>query len=108
MAMPEEPPTMGLTDREVVDDHLQRIGKVTDVIYDPSIVGRARWATVKTGALGGEHVAPLAGAYRSEDGRLVLAFDRGTVKHAPKPPHDHVFTPEVEAELEAYYHLADR
>ncbi len=103
----DQPLGRGLTDRVVVDDHLEKIGKVTDVIYDPAASGRPRWATVRTGALGGEHVAPLDGAYTSEDGRVVLPSDRGTVKRAPTAPHDHIFTPEVEAELAAYYHLSD-
>jgi len=106
MANPDGPGTT-ITDHEVVDDQLTKLGKVTDVIYDDSPDARPRWATVKMHAVGRERVAPLAGSYLSEDGRLVLPYDRSTLKHAPTAPPDHVLSRELEAELASYYHLTD-
>lgn len=96
-----------LTDHEVVDDHHVKVGKVTDVIYDETPGARPRWATVKMHAVGREHLAPLEGSYMSDDGRLVLAFDKERVKHAPTAPHDHVLSRELEQELVRHYALAD-
>lgn len=95
-----------LTDHEVVDDHHVKVGKVTDVIYDESPGARPRWATVKMHTLGREHLAPLEGSYLSEDGRLVLAYDKDKVKHAPTAPNDHVLSRELEQELVRHYALS--
>ena len=91
-----------LTDHEVVDRHNQHVGKVTDVIFDERDF-RPKWTTVKTGVLRGEHLAPMEGAYVSEDGVLVLPFDREVVLHAPKAPRGHVMTPEVAYDAERHY-----
>lgn len=96
-----------LTDHEVVDRHNHHVGKVTDVIFDDRDF-RPRWTTVKTGVFGGEHLAPMDGAYVSEDGVLVLPFDRDLVAHAPKPPRDHVLTPNLVNEAAEYYDLDAR
>lgn len=93
-----------LTDHEVVDRHNNHVGKVTDVIFDDRDF-RPRWTTVKTGVLRGEHLAPMEGAYVSEDGVLVLPFDRDVVANAPKPPRDHVLTTDLAQEAAAYYDL---
>ena len=93
-----------LTNHEVVDRHNQHVGKVTDVIFDDRDF-RPRWTTVKTGVLRGEHLAPMEGSYVSEDGVLVLPFDKDQVAHAPKPPRDHVLTPTIATEAAEYYDL---
>ncbi len=89
------------TNRPVVDEHHDRVGKVTDVIFDDT--GREpQWAMVKTGLLS-ERLAPLEGAYMAEDGAIVLPYDQQTVKHAPKAPRDHVVTPAVAREATEYW-----
>lgn len=95
-----------LTDHEVVDRHNHHVGKVTDVIFDDRDF-QPRWTTVKTGVLRGEHLAPMDGAYVSEDGVLVLPCDKETVLHAPKPPRDHVLTPQLAQEAASYYSMAE-
>ena len=97
---------MTLTDSTVLDDHLERMGTVTDVIYDTDEGTEPRWAIVKTGVLGGERPTPLEGSYVADDGALVLAFDRTTIKKAPKVPHDHVLTRRDEEEIADYYKIA--
>jgi hypothetical protein len=94
-----------LTDRKALDDHLAPIGTVTDVIYDSEQAMEPRWAIVKTGKLGGERPAPLEGSYVADSGDLVLQFDRDTIKHAPKVPHDHVLTRRDEDEIAEYYDI---
>ena len=96
-----------LTDHEVVDRHNHHVGKVTDVIFDDRDF-RPRWTTVKTGVLRGEHLAPMEGAYVSDDGVLVLPCDKETVLHAPKAPRDHVLTPDLAREAAQHYALEDR
>lgn len=108
MANPDSPhvePT--LTDHEVVDDHHQKVGKVTDVIYDESPAAHPRWATVKMHMIGREHLAPLEGSYLTDDGRLVLAVGKETIKHAPVAPPDHVLPRELEEELKRHYAMSD-
>jgi hypothetical protein len=95
-----------LTDRKVLDDHFEAIGTVTDVIYDSEQAMEPRWAIVKTGMFGGERPTPLDGAYVADSGDLVVAFDRSTVKHAPKVPHDHVLTRQDENDISEYYQVA--
>jgi len=96
-----------LTDHEVVDRHNHHVGKVTDVIFDDRDF-RPRWTTVKTGVLRGEHLAPMEGAYVSDDGVLVLPCDKETVLQAPKPPRDHVLTPDLARQAAQHYALEDR
>jgi len=94
-----------LTDRKAIDDHLTPIGTVTDIIYDSEQAMEPRWAIVKTGVLGGERPAPLEGSYVADTGDLVLPFDKNTIKHAPKVPHDHVLTRRDEDEIAEYYDI---
>jgi hypothetical protein len=106
MAIPEHDlPSQGLSHHEAVDDHQVKVGTITDVIYDASPEARPRWATVKMHAVGREHIAPLVGAYVSEEGRVVLPCDRAKVKHAPTAPRDHVLDRDLEIDLTAYYEL---
>jgi rRNA processing protein Gar1 len=89
------------TNSPVVDEHQHRIGKVTDVIFG-EVGDEPQFATVKTGLIT-ERIAPLDGAYFTEDGTLVLPYDQQAVKNAPKAPRDHVLTPAVAAEVEEYW-----
>jgi len=98
----EDPAQPGLTDHEVVDEQHQHVGKVTDVILDDHDF-TPLWATVKTGVLRGEHLAPLEGAYLSDDGRLVLPYSKDLVLHAPKAPRDHVLTPDLTQDVQQHY-----
>jgi hypothetical protein len=94
-----------LTGHVVVDAGLAMVGKVTDVLFDERAMER-RWAVVKMGFLGGEHYVPLDNAYIDLDGRLVVPFDRTSIKRAPRVPSDHVLTPEAARELRDYYGVA--
>jgi hypothetical protein len=92
------------TNRPVVDNRFAPVGKVTDVLFGTRD-DRPEWATVKTGPLAHERLAPLDGAYVTDDGALVLAFDEFTIKHAPRAPRDHVLTPAVAEEATDWFDL---
>ena len=93
------------TGHDAVDNHQSKVGRITDVIYDQA-TATPRWVIVRTTMLPREHIAPIEGSYMADDGRVVLAHDRTTVKHAPTAPHDHVVDPELEAEAVRHYGLA--
>jgi hypothetical protein len=91
--------------QQAVDEAGAKIGTVTDVIYDVQS-GEASWAVVGLGLLGAEHYVPLADTYQSDSNRLVLPFDKRTIKQSPKANKDHVLTSDVEADVRRYYGLA--
>jgi hypothetical protein len=98
-------PSPALNDAPVVDTQLQPVGRVTDVLFDDREFS-PRWAVVKTGFFGGERFVPLQNAYLDDAGRLVVPFDKTSIKRAPKTRGDHVVSPEVAKELRDYYGIA--
>jgi hypothetical protein len=92
------------TNRPVVDHRMQKVGTVTDVIFG-DVGDTPEWATVKTGLLA-ERLAPLQGAYVSEEGTIVLPFDQDMVKHAPKPPRNHVLSDSDTEDAIRHYEMA--
>lgn len=96
----DEPTTY--VDRPVVDETGERIGSVADVVYDTSN-GEPTWAVVNPGALRRSRYAPLAHAYLSDDGAVVLSHRKRTVLAAPPAGHDHVLTPDAERDLHQHY-----
>ena len=90
-----------LLDREVINESGEKLGRVTDVLFSND--GQSpRWAVVSPGLLGSAHYVPLANAYTSSEGRVVVPYDKSTIKHAPKADRDHVLTPDVEEHLVRY------
>ena len=98
----EAHPDFTLRGRTVVDTHHIEVGTITDVVYD-DVSSIPTWAIVKTGALRGEHYMPLAETYVADDGRLVVPFDKSSVKRAPRAGRDHVVTTDIAKELRDYY-----
>ena len=92
-----------LTGRTVLDSRSERVGKVTDVLFDD---GSRDWAIVKTGPLSGEHFVPLGHTYIDLDGRLVVPLHKAEVKRAPRAGRDHVITAQARHELRDYYGVA--
>ena len=90
---------------KVMNEKGERIGTVTDVIYDP-MTNRPAWIVVDTGLLHADHYMPVEGTYRSVDGDVVGPFDKWTVKHAAKAHKNHVMTRELEHELCEHYGVA--
>jgi uncharacterized protein (TIGR02271 family) len=82
-----------------------RIGPIGQVYLDDA-TGEPEWVTVRTGLFGGaESFVPLQGATVS-DGAVRVAFDKDTVKGAPRveDPEGHLEA-EDETALYAYYGL---
>jgi hypothetical protein len=91
--------------QEAIDQRGGKIGKVTDVLSDDQ-TGQPAWAVVNTGLIRSEHYVPLADAYETDEGRVVLAFDKDTIKHSPRASREHVLLRTTEEELRRYYGLA--
>lgn len=87
----------------MIDDRQQKVGTVTDVIYDES--GDARWAVVDPGPLRSEHFVPVEGSYVADDGTVVVPYGKEQVKTAAKAPRDHLLPADVERELEEHYEI---
>jgi sporulation protein YlmC with PRC-barrel domain len=92
-----------LTGRTVVDNRAERVGRVTDVLFDG---GSPNWAVVKTGLLSGEHFVPLEHTYVDVDGHLVVPLEKASVKRAPRAGRDHVITAQARHQLRDYYGAA--
>jgi ribosomal 30S subunit maturation factor RimM len=89
----------------VVDEDGQKIGKVTDVLSDDRTLV-PQWVVVELGLLGAQHYVPLEGAYQTEEGPLVIPFDKRTVKQAPRAHRNHILSKELEGELRQHYGIA--
>lgn len=92
-------------DAEVVDEHGEHIGSITDVIYD-DLSDSPQWLTVHLGLLSSLHYVPVANSYKAENGGIVVPYDKTFVKHAPKANKDHVLTSAMKAELNTYYGIS--
>lgn len=89
---------------DLVDRDNHKVGKVTDVIYDDH-EDRPEWLVVDPGLISAERVVPLDRSYTSENGNIVVPYDKHHVKHAPKAPADHVLTRERVEQLDAHYEV---
>jgi hypothetical protein len=92
-----------LTGHPVLDDHHNKVGMVSDVLYDDR--GEARWAVVDPGMMRAEKFVPVQGAYLTESGEMVIPYAKDQVKQAPKAPRDHVLDSRTEIELTRHYEL---
>ncbi len=101
---PAEQRDPSLTGHAVVDVRQDKVGKVTDVIFDQS--GAPQWAVVRTGILSGEHFMPLHESYMAQNGRLVVPLDKDTIKRSPRAPRDHALTLATRHALRDHYGVA--
>ena len=102
---PRPPETPQYQGHEVYDPEGHKVGKVTDVIFD-DVTLTPRWVIVDVGRFGGPHYVPIEGSHRTEDGDVVIPFDKQTVKHAPRPNRSHVVTRDVEDQVLQHYSTA--
>lgn len=93
-----------LTGHAVLDDHHNKVGTISDVLYDER--GSARWAVVDPGVMRAEKFVPVEGAYVTESGEMVIPYAKEQVKHAPKAPRDHVLDSRTEIALEQHYEVS--
>lgn len=89
------------TGHDVIDERGDRIGQITDVIYDdptadvigdPLISPKPIWLVVDPGLLRAAHYVPVAGSSRSVNGDVVVPWDKEWVKSAPKARGDHLLS----------------
>jgi len=90
---------------DLVDDHGDKIGTITDVVPDDT-TGEPAWVVVSLGLLHAEHFVPLEAAYQAGDGRLVLPFTKDYVKHSPRATRDHILERDTAMDLRRYYKAA--
>ena len=91
------------TGQKLLDRDGHAIGKITDVVANPTTV-ELEWLTVKTGLMGGEHLVPVEGVEETGDGSLKCQFTKEQVKSAAADPHIAPSAPE-RAELYSHYGL---
>lgn len=87
----------------VTNPHQERIGTVTDVVYDHA-GDEPRWLVVKLGLLQAERFVPIEGSYETEDGNIVVPFDKKWIKSAPTA-RTHVMSKEIEHEAAEHYDM---
>lgn len=95
-------PSESYTGHDVIGSDGESIGKVTDVIYDDGSNDPA-WLVVKSGLLRSEHYAPVEGSYTTDDGSIVVPFDKQWVKAAPTATGAHVMDSTLQHELTGHY-----
>jgi hypothetical protein len=95
-----------LSGHEAYDERHEKIGKVTDVLYDEQ--GEPRWAVVNPGMLHRERYVPVEGAFMTDAGEVVVAYSKDTVKSARPANRDHILDPVVERALEEHYAVPHR
>ena len=88
-------------DHEVINEHQETIGTVTDVLYDDTD-NEPKWLVVKPGVLQAERYVPIERSYETDDGNIVVPFDKKWIKAAPKAS-DHIMSPDVEHEAAEHY-----
>jgi len=93
----------GWIGRDAFDSSGDKIGEIADVYYDDA-TGRPEWLALKTGFFGMKQTfAPIHGSQHHGDGDLKLAFDKNTVKDAPRIDPEGHLSPAEEEELWAHY-----
>lgn len=77
------------TGHHVVDQHGEDVGTVSDVFYDDER-DVPTWLVVDPGLLRKERLVPVDGSYATDDGRIIVPFDREWIRHAPSVDGRHV------------------
>jgi len=95
-----------LGDATVIGADGDKIGTVGQ-FYVSDATGQPTWATIKTGLFGTQETfVPLRGA-SVRPGELRVAFDKATVKDAPRVDADGHLTPQDEDDLYRFYNVDD-
>lgn len=99
------------TGHHVLDERGDEVGRVIDVIYtnpDDTDDGSMtpHWLVVDPGVLRSAHYVPIEGSYLTDDGQVVVPWDKRWIKSAPKASGDHLLSTDQITELEQHYALA--
>lgn len=87
---------------EALDEHGLHIGTVTDVVDSPED-GHAEFLVVDPGLLRPAHYVPVAGSYHTNEGQVVVPWDKHWVKTAPRATGKHVPNAHDRQELLRHY-----
>ncbi|MCB1002211.1 MAG: PRC-barrel domain-containing protein [Acidimicrobiales bacterium] len=71
------------TGHQVIDEHGEPVGTVSDVFYDDETSTEPTWLVVDPGVFRKERLVPIAGSYETDEGKIVVPFDRKWIKQAP-------------------------
>jgi uncharacterized protein YrrD len=96
----------GYNGRDVIDPAGERVGKVTDVIFDGADLEPA-WLVVDPGLFKAERYVPVEGAATQDHRRLTIPYDLETVRSGPKVTRDHTLSSLTRSVLRDHYHLSD-
>lgn len=80
--------TMTYIGHDVSDEHGDTVGTVSDVFFD-DVSKKPKWLVVNPGLLRKERLVPFAGSYETDDGKLMIPFDKKWIKQAPAVDGDH-------------------
>ncbi|MFN8023002.1 MAG: PRC-barrel domain-containing protein [Acidimicrobiales bacterium] len=80
--------TTTYTGHKVVDEHGEPVGTVSDVFYDDAS-DEPTWLVVDPGLLRKERLVPIEGSYETEDGKIVVPFDKHWIRQAPAVDSTH-------------------
>jgi sporulation protein YlmC with PRC-barrel domain len=73
---------------QVIDAAGETVGTVSDVFFDDHS-NRPKWLVVDPGVFRKERLVPIDGAYETEEGTIVLPYDKRWVKSGPTVSGDH-------------------
>lgn len=102
---------MAYIDHDVIDETGERIGTVTDVLYEDPPVGavganepaQPTWLVVDPGLLRAAHYVPVAGSYRTERGDVVVPWNKEWIRSSLKAKGDHLLTDDDRSLLAQHY-----
>ncbi len=87
----------------VVGSNGEVIGTVSDVFSDDHVNG-PKWLVVDPGLFRKERLVPIEGSYETEDGTLVLPYDKKWVTHGPAVDREHYPDAASQRLAQAHYH----
>jgi|RhiMethySRZTD1v2_1073278.scaffolds.fasta_scaffold761601_2 sporulation protein YlmC with PRC-barrel domain len=100
--LPDETEQTEYRGHDVVDAKGEPLGTITDVVYDET-ANEPRLVVVDPGRFSKAHFVPLEGAEQTDEGEIVVPFEKDLVKSSPKARKDHVLSAHELVEVEQHY-----
>jgi sporulation protein YlmC with PRC-barrel domain len=100
--LPDETQHTEFRGHEVIDARGDRLGTITDVVYDET-ANEPRLVVVDPGRFSKAHFVPLEGAEETNEGEIMVPYEKEQVKASPKARKDHVLSGHEVVEVEAHY-----
>jgi len=90
----------------VIDAKGEPLGTITDVVYDET-ANEPRLVVVDPGRFSKAHFVPLDGAEQTDDGEILVPYEKELVKSSPKARKDHVLSGHEVVEVKQHYGVDD-